>query len=187
MNPTEIQEQVREAFGILMNAAKPEKGALLVLGCSTSEIVGSRIGSNSSEDAAKAVLDALLPLVEEAGLTLAVQGCEHINRALCTDRETMERLGLQQVWVEPWAHAGGACVSEAKKRIPEAVMVEDVQGRATLGIDIGDTLIGMHLHCVAVPVHSPLKKIGEANLVMAYSRPKYVGGPRARYGENPAR
>ena len=185
MNPKEIQEQIKEAFGILMNAAKPEKGALLVLGCSTSEIVGSRIGSNSSEDAAKAVLDALLPLVEEAGLTLAVQGCEHINRSLCVSRETMKRLNLQQVWVKPWLHAGGACVTEAYARIKGAVMVESLNGQATLGIDIGDTLIGMHLHCVAVPVHSPLRHIGEANLVMAFSRPKYVGGPRAQYDNVP--
>ncbi len=185
MNPTEIQEQVKEAFGILMNAAKPEKGALLVLGCSTSEITGSRIGSNSSEDAAKAVLDALLPLVNEAGLALAVQGCEHINRALCCSRETMNRLNLQQVWVKPWLHAGGACVTEAYARIKDAVMVESLNGQATLGIDIGDTLIGMHLHCVAVPVHSPLRRIGEANLVMAFSRPKYVGGPRAQYDNVP--
>ena len=186
MNENEIREQVKEAFGILMNAAKPEPGTLLVLGCSTSEIVGSRIGSNSSEEAAKAVLDALLPLVKEAGLLLAVQGCEHINRSLCVSRSTMERFDLQRVWVKPWLHAGGACVTEAYNRIEDAVMVEDLKGRAQLGIDIGDTLIGMHLHCVAVPVHSPLRHIGAANLVMAFSRPKYVGGPRAQYDNVPA-
>ena len=184
MNETEIREQVKEAFGILMNAAKPEPGTLLVLGCSTSEIVGKRIGSGSSEEAAKAVLDALLPLVEEAGLDLAVQGCEHINRSLCVSRAVMKKHGFQQVWVKPWLHAGGACVTEAYARIPDAVMVENLNGQATLGIDIGDTLIGMHLHCVAVPVHSPLRHIGEANLVMAFSRPKYVGGQRAIYDEN---
>lgn len=185
MNETEIREQVKEAFGILMNAAKPEPGTLLVLGCSTSEIVGKRIGSGSSEEAAKAVLDALLPLVEEAGLDLAVQGCEHINRSLCVSRAVMKKHGFQQVWVKPWLHAGGACVTEAYARIPDAVMVENLNGQATLGIDIGDTLIGMHLHCVAVPVHSPLRHIGEANLVMAFSRPKYVGGPRAQYDNVP--
>ena len=185
MNETEIREQVREAFGILMNAAKPKAGTLLVLGCSTSEIMGARIGSNSSEEAAKAVLDALLPLVKEAGLELAVQGCEHINRSLCVSRKTMERYDLQQVWVKPWLHAGGACVTEAYNRIEDAVMVEDLKGRAQLGIDIGDTLIGMHLHCVAVPVHSPLRHIGAANLVMAFTRPKYVGGPRAQYDNVP--
>ena len=187
METEQITAGVREAFAVLLEAAKPKKGELLVLGCSTSEIMGHQIGSHSSEEAARAVLDALVPLCREHGLRLAVQGCEHINRALCTDRETMEHFGLQPVWVEPWLHAGGACVTETKSRIFDAVMVEDVQGKATLGIDIGDTLIGMHLHCVAVPVHTTLKKIGEANLVMAFSRPKYVGGPRAHYEANAAR
>lgn len=185
MNETEIIERVKEAFSILMDAAKPTPGALIVLGCSTSEIVGKRIGSGSSEEAAKAVLDALLPLVDAAGLDLAVQGCEHINRSLCVRRATMQKYGLQQVWVRPWLHAGGACVTGAYERMDDAVMVEDLKGQATLGIDIGDTLIGMHLHCVAVPVHSPLRRIGEANLVMAFSRPKYVGGPRAQYDNVP--
>lgn len=185
MNETEIIEQVKEAFSILMDAAKPTPGALIVLGCSTSEIVGKRIGSGSSEEAARAVLDALLPLVDAAGLDLAVQGCEHINRSLCVRRATMQKYGLQQVWVRPWLHAGGACVTGAYERMDDAVMVEDLKGQATLGIDIGDTLIGMHLHCVAVPVHSPLRRIGEANLVMAFSRPKYVGGPRAQYDNVP--
>lgn len=176
-----IQSELRTAFSVLLSAAKPKPGALLVLGCSTSEIIGKQIGSASSEAAASAVLDALLPLCREANIALAVQGCEHINRALCTDRETAERFGLTEVAVEPWLHAGGACVTEAKRRIPNAVMVEDVRMAATLGIDIGDTLIGMHMRPVVVPVHTTCKRIGQANLVMAFSRPKYIGGPRARY------
>ena len=148
--------------------------------------IAARVNSGAAyapglKEAAKALLDALLPLVAEAGLDLAVQGCEHINRSLCCSRATMKKYGLQQVWVKPWLHAGGACVTGAYERIPDAVMVESLNGQATLGIDVGDTLIGMHLHCVAVPVHSPLRHIGEANLVMAFSRPKYVGGPRAQY------
>lgn len=181
---TELEVQARQAFAILMEAARPKAGQLLVLGCSTSEIIGKRIGSDSSEEAAKAVLNALLPLCQEHGLYLAVQGCEHINRSLCTTRACMERFGLQEVWVLPHRRAGGACITEAYRRMDDAVMVEDVRGQATLGIDIGDTLIGMHLHCVAVPVHSTLRRIGEANLVMAFSRPKYVGGPRATYADN---
>ncbi len=181
MDFTMIRNQMQQAVEILFEAAKPQPGELLVLGCSTSEIMGSMIGTNSTEDAAKAVLDALLPLCQAAGVRVAVQGCEHINRALCTDRETMERLDLLQVSVEPWLHAGGACVTEAKRRIPDAVMVEDLRAKARLGIDIGDTLIGMHLRPVVVPVHSTLHRIGEANLVLAYARPKYVGGPRAHY------
>lgn len=176
-----IKTQAHEAFDILMDCAKPKAGQLLVMGCSTSEIMGQRIGSCSTEEAARAVYSTIAPLASERGLHLAVQGCEHINRSLCVSRETMEKFNLQQVWVKPHLHAGGACVSEAYSHMEDAVMVEDVGARATLGIDIGDTIIGMHLHAVAVPVHSTLRHIGEANLVLAYSRPKYVGGPRATY------
>ena len=93
----------------------------------------------------------------------------------------MERYGLQEVWVRPWLHAGGAFAAEAVERIPDHVMVEDLKALATMGMDIGGTLIGMHLHPVVVPVHTDLRQIGEAALVLARSRPKYVGGPRAQY------
>lgn len=181
MDFSAIRKQTEEAFRILCEAAKPQAGDLLVLGCSTSEIMGSMIGSNSCEEAAEAVLDALIPCCAEKGLHLAVQGCEHINRALCVDSAAAQKLDLQPVWVEPWLHAGGACVTAAKRRIPGAVMVEDLHAKAVLGMDIGGTLIGMHMHPVVVPVHTELRKIGNANLILAYSRPKYVGGPRARY------
>ena len=103
-----ITQQAREAMDILLKAAKPKPGQLMVLGCSTSETVGSRIGSNSSADAAQAILRGVLPAVKEAGLILAVQGCEHINRSLCLERADAEKLGLVEVWVKPHAHAGGA-------------------------------------------------------------------------------
>ncbi|MDO4544336.1 MAG: TIGR01440 family protein [Clostridia bacterium] len=182
-----IQKQAKEAFDILMETAKPKAGQLLVLGCSTSEIMGKRIGSCSTVEAAQAVYSAIAPKAMQHGLFLAVQGCEHINRSLCVCSEAMEKFDLQQVWVKPHLHAGGACITQAYESMENAVMVEDLKGRATLGIDIGDTLIGMHLHPVAVPIHSELRRIGEANLVLAYSRPKYVGGPRAEYenGRNP--
>ena len=186
MDFSAITDQAREAFSILCETAAPNRGQLLVVGCSTSEIMGERIGSHSTEDAAKAVLDALLPLCEARGLYLAVQGCEHINRSLCVSADCLKAFNLQQVWVKPWLHAGGACVTETFLRRGDAArMAEDLKGQATLGMDVGDTLIGMHLHCVAVPVHSTLRRIGEANLVLAYSRPKYVGGPRAQYLERP--
>ncbi|MDO4565186.1 MAG: TIGR01440 family protein [Clostridia bacterium] len=176
-----IHGQAKEAFRILMETAKPKAGELLVVGGSTSEIMGKRIGSCSTKEAAQAVYSAIAPAASARGLYLAVQGCEHINRALCVSKGAMEAFGLQQVWVKPHLRAGGALVTEAYNNMLDAVMVEDLRGRATVGIDIGDTLIGMHLHVVAVPVHSPLRRIGEANLVLAYSRPKYVGGPRAEY------
>lgn len=176
-----INAQAKEAFNILMETANPKAGALMVLGCSTSEVMGKRIGSCSNEDAAKAVYSAISTFVKERGLYLAVQGCEHINRSLCVSEETMERFNLQQVWVKPHLHAGGACITEAFNHMTNAVMVEDLRGLATLAMDIGDTIIGMHLRPVVVPVHSTLRHVGEANLVLAYSRPKYVGGPRAEY------
>ena len=176
-----IMNQAREAMDILLKAARPRPGSLMVLGCSTSEVVGSRIGSNSSADAAEAILKGVLPAVREAGLILAVQGCEHINRSLCLERADAEKLGLTEVWVRPHAHAGGACITAYYERCADPIMVEGLQGKATLGMDIGDTLIGMHMRPVVVPVHSPLRRIGEANLVLAFSRPRYVGGPRAQY------
>ncbi len=181
-----IRSDVRAALDTLFERAMPQAGALLVLGCSTSEIMGERIGSCSSEEAAGAVLDVLLPYCEARGVRVAVQGCEHINRALCTDRATAEALGLSVVWVEPWLHAGGACVTEAKRRLPDAVMVEDLKGLAVLGLDIGGTLIGMHMRAFAVPVH-PKGNVGAARVLAAFSRPKYIGGPRARYAENGTR
>ena len=181
MNFSEMQQQAAQAMEILLQAAKPKPGALMVLGCSTSEAVGSRIGSASSSDAAEAILLGILPAVKKAELILAVQGCEHINRSLCIPGEFVEKLGLTEVWVKPHAHAGGACITAYYEKISSPLMVMSLNNRATLGMDIGDTLIGMHMRPVVVPVHSPLRRIGEANLVLAFSRPLYVGGPRAQY------
>lgn len=181
MDFSELTRQAAEAVDILLASAQYQKGDIFVVGCSTSEIVGKRIGSASNEDVAKAVMDGILPKVEQAGLFLAVQGCEHINRAICTSRACMDRYQLQEVWVRPWLHAGGAFETEAFSRFEDRVMVEDVMGKAALGMDIGGTLIGMHLHPVVVPVHTDLRRIGEASLILAKTRPKYVGGPRAKY------
>ncbi|NLI53248.1 MAG: TIGR01440 family protein [Clostridiales bacterium] len=184
MDTSELTRQAAEAVDTLLASAEYREGDIFVIGCSTSEIVGKRIGSASNEEAAKAVMDAILPKVTAAGLYLAVQGCEHINRALCTSRACMERHGLQEVWVRPWLHAGGAFATEAYVRIPDRVMVENLNAKAALGIDIGGTLIGMHLHPVVVPVHTAQRSIGEATLVLAKTRPKYVGGPRAQYNQD---
>ena len=184
MNFSELTREAAEAVDHLLSSAEYRVGDIFVIGCSTSEIVGKRIGSASSEEAAKAVMDAVLPKITEAGLFLAVQGCEHINRALCTSRACMERYGLQEVWVRPWLHAGGAFATEAYNRIPDCVMVEDVGAKGALGMDIGGTLIGMHLKKVAVPVRLPQKHIGAAILLAARVRPKFIGGERAIYDES---
>ncbi|MEA4870846.1 MAG: TIGR01440 family protein [Christensenella sp.] len=184
MDYSTLTREAAEAVDHLLASADYREGDIFVIGCSTSEIVGKRIGSASSEEAARAVMDAVLPKITAAGLFLAVQGCEHINRALCTSRACMERYDLQEVWVRPWLHAGGAFATEAYNRIPDCVMVESVNARAALGMDIGGTLIGMHLHPVVVPVHTQQRKIGEAALILAKTRPKYVGGPRAQYDQD---
>ncbi len=176
-----IEEQARRAAEILIEEARPRSGELCVIGCSTSTVRGKQIGSDSSEEVAHALMNGLLPVLAGAGLYVAVQGCEHINRSLCVTRECLDRFGLTQVLVEPWLHAGGAFVTEAYARFEDAVMVESLMGKASLGMDIGDTLIGMHLRPVVVPVHTDFKRIGSANLVLAKTRPKYVGGPRAHY------
>ena len=176
----EIQAQAARAAEILVEAA-PKPGQLCVIGCSTSEVGGQMIGSASSEEIAAALWAGITPVLERAGVFLAVQGCEHINRSLCVSRACLERYDLTEVMVRPWLHAGGAFATHAFAHTEDAVMVEDLKGLAHLGMDIGGTLIGMHLRPVVVPVHSPLREIGAARVVMARTRPKFVGGSRARY------
>ena len=184
MEMEKVYEQASAAIDELFAAADIlKRGDILVIGCSTSEIVGKRIGSGSSVEAAKAVMDAVLPKIKARGLYLAVQCCEHLNRCLVVERKCMEKFDLQQVWVKPQLHAGGAFSMEAVARFDDHVMVEDLRGKASAGMDIGGTLIGMHMHPVVVPVHAVTRHIGEANLVMARTRPKYVGGPRAVYDD----
>lgn len=154
-------------------------GQILVLGCSTSEVLGQHIGKNSSKEVADILLPPLLQRVREQGIYLAVQGCEHINRALVVEEECMERYDLEPVTVLPGMKAGGAMSVKAWESFVEPVMVETIKGHA--GIDIGDTFIGMHLRPVAVPIRLEVKEIGEAHLTMARTRPRLIGGPRAIY------
>ena len=176
---TEIRMQAEQAIKELLAVAKLRSGDLLVIGCSSSEIVGQRIGKGSSMEAAEAVWEGIVPILSEQGIRLAAQCCEHLNRALIVERETAEKYGYEPVNVRPWAHAGGSFATAVWEHMEDPVAVEHI--RAHAGMDIGDTLIGMHLRDVAVPVRLKVKKIGQANLVCARTRPKYIGGERARY------
>ena len=176
---TEIRMQAEQAIKELLAVAKLRSGDLLVIGCSSSEIVGQRIGKGSSMEAAEAVWEGIVPILSEQGIRLAAQCCEHLNRALIVERETAEKYGYEPVNVRPWAHAGGSFATAVWEYMEDPVAVEHI--RAHAGMDIGDTLIGMHLRDVAVPVRLEVKKIGQANLVCARTRPKYIGGERARY------
>ena len=183
----QIKIETENAVRELVEKSKLKKGSLVVVGCSSSEILGEHIGKGSSPETGVVVAEAILKVLNENGIYLAAQCCEHLNRCLVVERECMEKYHLQQVWVKPQLHAGGAFSMEAVARFDDHVMVEDLRGRASAGMDIGGTFIGMHMHPVVVPVHAKTRHIGEANVTMARTRPKYVGGPRAAYDEMPHR
>jgi uncharacterized protein (TIGR01440 family) len=174
----EIQADLREAVAELIDTAATTPGQILVVGCSTSEVLGSHIGKGGSIEVAEMIYSVLESLTADHELFLAVQCCEHLNRALVVTRECLLKYGLTEVWVVPHETAGGALGTVAYRRMP-GVMVESVS--AHLGIDIGDTLIGMQLRPVAVPVRLSRRRIGQANLVAARTRAKLIGGARARY------
>src|SRR5699024_61242 len=152
---------------------------VFVVGCSTSEVIGETIGTSGSEDIAEVLFSALNRLRTEANVHLAFQGCEHINRSLVVEQETMEQEGYTEVSVIPHPNAGGSMTSYVYKHFKDPVVVEDVE--ATSGLDIGETMIGMHIRKVAVPLRFKQKSIGNARVNGARSRPKLVGGRRAKY------
>lgn len=176
-----IASQARQAVTELLAQAKLAPGAVLVIGCSSSEMVGQRIGKGSSLEAAQAAYAGIAPVLEAQGIRLAAQCCEHLNRALIVERETAKALNLDIVNVIPQPHAGGSFPVTVWANMKDPVAVEHIVADA--GLDIGGTLIGMHLRAVAVPVRLSLGKIGEANILCARTRPKYIGGPRAQYQE----
>lgn len=181
MNLVGITEQVQHALEGLLAVARLRPRDIVVVGCSTSEVMGERIGKAGNLEVAEAILDGLLPILRERGLYLAVQCCEHLNRALVVERECAERYNLELVTVVPHPKAGGALAATAMKRFSDPAVAESIAAHA--GIDIGDTFIGMHLKRVAVPVRLDIDRIGEAHLTLARTRPKLIGGARAQYPE----
>ena len=176
-----IRLEAEKAAQELAEAAKLKSGALFVVGCSSSEVLGEHIGKGGSLEVAQAIYDGIYPVLREKGIFLAAQCCEHLNRALIMEREAAERFGYDEVNVCPWEHAGGSFATTVWRNMENPCAVEHI--RADAGMDIGDTLIGMHLKEVAVPVRLSVKRIGQANLVCARRRPKSIGGERARYNE----
>lgn len=175
----QIQKDLKEALNTLLAKKKLGSGEILVIGASTSEVQGIHIGKGSSEEIAEALFKILSEVQREYGFHLAFQCCEHLNRALVVERETMERFFLEEVSAVPVPQAGGAMATKAYDRFRDPVCVERIFADA--GIDIGDTFIGMHLKPVAVPVRPPVRQLGGAHLTMAYTRPKLIGGERAVY------
>lgn len=174
-----IRQEVHAAIDELLTVAKVREGQLLVVGCSTSEVCGKKIGTDSHEDVAAVLFDEIYKLVTDKRLHLAVQCCEHLNRALVMERDALT--WEEECNVVPQIHAGGAMAMTAYNRFKDPVVVEFVQ--ADVGIDIGDTFIGMHMKHVAVPVRLDIKKIGEAHVTACRVRPKSIGGSRAVYND----
>lgn len=175
----ELYSQARSTIEEFVEKAKLKAGDIIVIGCSTSEIIGSKIGTNSSPDTARTVFEAIYEYALEKGLYLAAQCCEHLNRAIVTERQAVPF--AETVNVVPQPKAGGSFATQAYLHFKEPVVVEEI--KADAGLDIGSTLIGMHLKKVAVPLRLEHNRIGEATIVAARTRPKFIGGVRAVYNE----
>ena len=177
----EIKKHAACAANELIEIAGLKKGDIMVVGCSSSEVSGEKIGTSSSLETAQAIFGGIYPVLKEKGISLAAQCCEHLNRAIIIERELADRLNLDQVNVVPQPKAGGSFATTAYAEFENPVAVEQIAADA--GIDIGGTLIGMHLKKVAVPVRLSVKKIGHANIICARTRPKFIGGERACYNK----
>ena len=177
-----ITKQAEQAMEQLLEAARPLTQDIVVVGCSSSEVAGKKIGSYSSPEVAQAIFNGLYPVVSRHGLYLAAQCCEHLNRAIILEAEAVRYYGLETVNVVPQPKAGGSFATAAYQAFEHPVAVEEVQARC--GLDIGGTLIGMHLKRVAVPVRLDIDHIGEAHILCARTRPKFIGGSRAHYDDN---
>ena len=177
----DITAQARAAMEELLERGSFKAGNIIAVGCSSSEIMGTNIGKGSTPEAAQAVVAGIMPVIEARGGLLAAQCCEHLNRALVVERSTAEKFGYDIVCVRPRPKAGGSFAAAVYDYFSDPVVVEHV--RAAAGLDIGNTLIGMHMKDVAVPLRLATKHVGEAWVTAAYSRPKLIGGVRAEYPE----
>ncbi len=175
-----IKNQCYNAVKEVIELSKLKQGAILIVGCSTSEVEGSKIGTNSNYDTAVEIYSGLKTACDEFGIYLAVQCCEHLNRAVVVEQKAVPNLEI--VNVVPQKKAGGSLATVAYSSLNNAVVVENI--KADAGIDIGDTFIGMHLKAVAVPLRISVNTIGNAHISCARTRPKFIGGIRAIYNED---
>ena len=177
---SDIKKQTKAAVTELVEISGIKSGDILIIGCSSSEVMGEKIGSASNIDAAQEIFNGIKEALDGTGIYPAFQCCEHLNRAVVVSKDVAVKDDI--VTVIPQKKAGGSLATIAYKSIDNAVVVEKI--KADAGIDIGNTLIGMHLRHVAVPVRIATKKIGEANVVCARTRPKLIGGERAVYNND---
>jgi uncharacterized protein (TIGR01440 family) len=175
----DVYRQVSSVVQELCNRGNIGTGKILVVGCSTSEILGKHIGKASSEETAAQVWKALHDMQQKFDFFLAIQCCEHLNRALVVERDIQQRFQLTEVAAVPHITAGGALGAHVFAQMTDPVLVEHIC--ADGGVDIGDTFIGMHIRHVAIPLRTEIKSVGQAHVTVAASRPKLIGGPRAHY------
>ena len=182
MKEKDIQRETSQIVKDVLEKANLKQGAIFVLGLSSSEVIGGQIGKESSQEIGEIIVKTILDILEAKGIHLAVQGCEHVNRALVVERQVAEQFGLEIVSVLPTLHAGGSGQLAAFKFMKDPVEVEFIT--AHVGLDIGDTAIGMHVKHVQVPIRPVLREIGHAHVTALASRPKLIGGARAQYPED---
>ncbi|QHE63437.1 TIGR01440 family protein [Rossellomorea vietnamensis] len=179
MEIAQLKDELQTILRDFSSQVPLKKGQVFVVGCSTSEVMGERIGTSGTIEVAEMIYDELKGWADSTGVSLAFQCCEHLNRALVLEREVAEKRGLDEVTVVPVRKAGGAMATKAYHSFDDPVMAEHI--KADAGIDIGDTFIGMHLKHVAVPIRVSQKSLGEAHVTLAKTRPKLIGGTRAAY------
>ena len=182
-----VREDAEKVVSEVFEKSRIRKGDIFVVGCSSSEIIGNRMGTSGdgeTDTVVETVYEVLSTKIAAAGAYMAVQCCEHLNRAIVLEEEVAERFGFNIVNVIPQPHAGGAFAVKHYGSLKKPVVVEDIRAMAVAGIDIGGVMIGMHIKPVVVPVRLNQKKIGEAVVLAGRYRPKYIGGERAVYDEN---
>ena len=176
----QVKEEAANAARQLAEAAHLHRGQLVVVGCSTSEVVGHQVGSWSTPEVANAIFEGLNSVFAPMGVYIAAQCCEHLNRALIVEHEAVPNGEIVNVMPQP--KAGSSFATAAYQAFRHPVALEEI--RADAGLDIGCTLIGMHLKKVAVPVRLQQNHIGQAIVLAARVRPKFIGGERAIYDES---
>jgi uncharacterized protein (TIGR01440 family) len=174
-----IKEATEEVLLELLEHARIQADQFVVIGCSTSEVMGEQIGRAGAPEVAERIFLAISEVRAKHPFIPVFQCCEHLNRALVLEREIQMNFSLDEVSVVPVANAGGSMAAYAFEHLSNACVVESIKAHAA--IDIGDTLIGMHLRPVAVPFRTKKRNIGYAHLNTAYTRPKLIGGARAVY------